>query len=179
MLDTFPQLARQVILVAYCRLDDRDRLAGRSPANVSGWLCQCRQRQRVATHHFQRWWVAGCPTIADRANLLRDMRVYGAVVWRLANAPVLPLDLAAAGADLRASLARYQQHLGHRFDLGPALAAADAFSATATAVLAAAARALLASAPADDGVALTSLPRARNRVVWGLREASRALRPEE
>ena len=31
--------------------------------------------------------------IADRDNLERDIKVYGGVVWRLANAPILPLDL--------------------------------------------------------------------------------------
>lgn len=71
--------------------------------------------------------------IADRDNLGRDITVYGAIVWRLANAPVLPLDLAAAGADLRASLERYAGILGDRFDLGPALAAADELIAAARA----------------------------------------------
>ncbi len=64
--------------------------------------------------------------IADRDNLARDIAVYGTVVWRLANAPILPLDLAAAGADLRASLDGYAGTLGARFDLGAAVAAADA-----------------------------------------------------
>jgi N-acetylated-alpha-linked acidic dipeptidase len=71
--------------------------------------------------------------IADRANLERDIKVYGAVVWRLANAPIVPLDLAAAGADIKASLEKYQQTLGSRFDLGDAIAAADAFIAQANA----------------------------------------------
>ncbi len=63
--------------------------------------------------------------IADRNNLGRDISVYGGVVWRLANTPVLPLDLAAAGADLRDSLGRYAGQTGERFDLGAAMAAAD------------------------------------------------------
>lgn len=70
--------------------------------------------------------------IADRDNLARDSIVYGAVVWRLANAPVLPLDLAAAGADIKANLERYQQTLGGRVDLADAIASADAFIAAAT-----------------------------------------------
>jgi hypothetical protein len=69
--------------------------------------------------------------IADRENLERDIKVYGAVVWRLANAPIVPLDLAAAGADIKASLEKYQRTLGGRFDLGDAIAAADAFIAKA------------------------------------------------
>ena len=71
--------------------------------------------------------------IADRENLARDIKVYGAVVWRLANAPVLPYDLAAAGADITASLAQYQRALGGRASLADAIAAADAFIAAANA----------------------------------------------
>ncbi len=71
--------------------------------------------------------------IADKENLERDIKVYGGVVWRLANAPVLPLDLAAAGADIKESLNHYQQALGDRFDLSEAVAAADALIAAATA----------------------------------------------
>ncbi len=71
--------------------------------------------------------------IADRENLGRDIGVYGALVWRLANAPIIPLDIAAAAADLRGHLARYAAQLGDRFDLGAALAAADALIAAATA----------------------------------------------
>jgi N-acetylated-alpha-linked acidic dipeptidase len=71
--------------------------------------------------------------IADRENLARDITVYGGVVWRLANAPILPLDLAAAGEDIKASLRGYQAALGGRFDLGEALAATDAFIAAASA----------------------------------------------
>ncbi|MDQ6907535.1 MAG: peptidase M28, partial [Chloroflexota bacterium] len=71
--------------------------------------------------------------IADRDNLERDIKVYGGVVWRLANAPVLPLDLAAAGEDIKGSLNHYQQALGDRFDLGEAIAVADAFIVAASA----------------------------------------------
>lgn len=76
--------------------------------------------------------------IADRDNLLRDIRVYGAVVWRLANAPVLPLDLVAAGEAIAAALAGYGESLGESFDLAPAQSAAAAFIATAHAFAASA-----------------------------------------
>jgi N-acetylated-alpha-linked acidic dipeptidase len=46
---------------------------------------------------------------------------------------VLPLDLAAAGADIKESLNHYQQALGDRFDLSEAIAAADAMIAAAAA----------------------------------------------
>jgi N-acetylated-alpha-linked acidic dipeptidase len=71
--------------------------------------------------------------IADRENLERDIKVYGGVVWRLANAPILPLDLAAAGEDIKVTLTGYQEALGGRFDLHEAVAAADAFIAAASA----------------------------------------------
>ena len=169
--------------------------------------------------------------IADRDNLGRDIEVYGAIVWRLANMPVLPLDIAAAGAALRESVAGYASTLGNRFDLAEAVTAADALIAAARTFqqapvadeadstanrahneallragrlltnlsyaqrsffrqdaaldippipdLAAAIRAFsvaaLGSAAAD--VAHVSLLRARNRVIWTLREAARELRP--
>ncbi len=71
--------------------------------------------------------------IADRDNLERDIKVYGGVVWRLANAPVLPFDLAAAGKDIKESLTGYQGTLGERFDLSEATNAANAFIAAASA----------------------------------------------
>jgi len=169
--------------------------------------------------------------IADRDNLGRDIEVYGAIVWRLANMPVLPLDIAAAGTALRESMAGYASTLGNRFDLAEAVAAADTLIAAARTFqqapvadeadstankahneallragrlltnlsyaqrsffrqdaaldippipdLAAATRAFsaaaLGSAAAD--VAHVSLLRARNRVIWTLREAARELRP--
>lgn len=69
--------------------------------------------------------------IADRDNLARDLAVYGAIVWRLANAPILPLDLAAAGTTLRESLVDYAATLGTRYDLGDVLAEAEDLIAAA------------------------------------------------
>ena len=83
--------------------------------------------------------------IADRENLGRDIAVYGTVVWRLANAPILPLDVAAAAADLRASLDRYAVALGTRFDLDDPIAAADTLIATASGLAGG-----TASSPVDD-----------------------------
>lgn len=106
--------------------------------------------------------------IADKENLARDITVYGGVVWRLANAPVLPLDLAAAGADIKESLNHYQQALGDRFDLGEAVAAADALIAAATAFMANA----TASDPAAGKETNTRLLRA-GRELTGLNFAQR------
>jgi N-acetylated-alpha-linked acidic dipeptidase len=47
--------------------------------------------------------------IADFANLVRDARVYAAVVMRLCNAPVHPVDLGAELGDALAALAEYRR----------------------------------------------------------------------
>jgi len=106
--------------------------------------------------------------IADKENLERDIKVYGGVVWRLANAPVLPLDLAAAGADIKESLNHYQQALGDRFDLGEAIAAVAALIAAAEAFTAKA----RASDPAAGQETNTHLLRA-SRELTGLNFAQR------
>ncbi len=69
--------------------------------------------------------------IADRDNLTRDLQVYGAIVWRLANAPVLPFDLVALGTELQGTIAGYAQTVGDRGDLHAASEAASVFLATA------------------------------------------------
>jgi N-acetylated-alpha-linked acidic dipeptidase len=61
--------------------------------------------------------------IADRDNLLRDMRVYAASMLRVLNAPALPFDWRRATADFRKNLERYQQATGDDFSLGPAFEA--------------------------------------------------------
>jgi hypothetical protein len=61
--------------------------------------------------------------IADRDNLLRDMKVYAAAVLGVANATVLPFDWRATTREFAATLARYQAALGDAFDLAPAAAA--------------------------------------------------------
>jgi len=106
--------------------------------------------------------------IADKENLERDIKVYGGVVWRLANAPVLPLDLAAAGADIKESLSHYQQTLGDRFDLGEAIAAVAALIAAAEAFTAK----VRASDPAAGKETNTHLLRA-SRELTGLNFAQR------
>lgn len=66
--------------------------------------------------------------IADRDNLLRDMKVYAAAVLGVANAEILPFDWRATTAEFRRTLESYQTALGDAFDLTPAseaLAALD------------------------------------------------------
>ena len=66
--------------------------------------------------------------IADRDNLLRDMRVYAASLLRVLNAPLHPFDWRETMAEFRATLERYQAAAGDGFDFGPsrdAIAALD------------------------------------------------------
>lgn len=61
--------------------------------------------------------------IADRDNLLRDMRVYAASVLRVLNAPIHPFDWRRTMAEFSQTLHRYQAACGDGFDFGPARAA--------------------------------------------------------
>ncbi|MEO0999500.1 MAG: M28 family peptidase [Pseudomonadota bacterium] len=55
--------------------------------------------------------------IADRDNLLRDIKIYALAVLRNANAEVLPFDWRKAAEEFGATVAGYQQKAGDRFDL--------------------------------------------------------------
>jgi N-acetylated-alpha-linked acidic dipeptidase len=61
--------------------------------------------------------------IADRDNLLRDIKVYAAVVLRSLNAPVHPFDYRAAVDDLRRHVERYAEAASGKFDFAPSLEA--------------------------------------------------------
>ena len=67
--------------------------------------------------------------IADKDNLLRDMRVYAASVLRVLNAPVHPFDWTRTAAEFRQTLDKYQRAAGDQFDFGQARAALDALQA--------------------------------------------------
>jgi hypothetical protein len=62
----------------------------------------------------------------DEANLVRDARVLGQVVWKLLADAVVPLDHAATATSLLAELAPLEAPLAGRFDLAPLVAAATA-----------------------------------------------------
>ena len=68
--------------------------------------------------------------IADRDNLLRDIKVYAAAVLRTLNAPLHPFDYRATVDDLRRHVAHYAEAAGDRFDFAPALAELEALRAT-------------------------------------------------
>jgi N-acetylated-alpha-linked acidic dipeptidase len=63
--------------------------------------------------------------IADKDNLLRDMRVYAASVLRVLNAPVHPFDWTRTAAEFGDTLDRYDRAAGGQFDFAPARAALE------------------------------------------------------
>jgi N-acetylated-alpha-linked acidic dipeptidase len=67
--------------------------------------------------------------IADKDNLLRDMRMYAASVLRTINAPLYPFDWTRTTSDFRATLASYQTATGAQFDFAMAREALDALEA--------------------------------------------------
>jgi len=67
--------------------------------------------------------------IADRENLLRDMRMYAASTLRVLNAPLHPFDWRRTMAEFRATLDRYQRAAGDAFDLAPSRQAVDRLAA--------------------------------------------------
>lgn len=103
--------------------------------------------------------------VADRDNLLRDIKMYAASVLRVANAPVLPYDWTATTQEFRDTLAKYQAAAGSEFDFGPAVAAVDALES--------ALNAFYAQAP-TDGSPDSDAARTFNRVQ---RSLSRILVP--
>lgn len=67
--------------------------------------------------------------VADPGVLLNDTRVYLLAAFRLANAPVHPLDYRPVVADLLRALREYHEAAAGRSDLEPALAEAEALAA--------------------------------------------------
>lgn len=67
--------------------------------------------------------------IADRDNLLRDIKVYALATLRVANAEVLPFDWRSTADEFLRTIAEYQKKAGDRFDLSASKAAAEALKA--------------------------------------------------
>ncbi len=63
--------------------------------------------------------------IADRDNLLRDMKMYAASVFRTLTAPLHPFDWTRTTDEFRKTLADYQNAAGSEFDFGPSNRAVD------------------------------------------------------
>ncbi len=67
--------------------------------------------------------------IADRDNLLRDMKVYLVATYRAANATLHPLDFTALADEIARTLQTYQNATDGEFDLGEPIAEALALRA--------------------------------------------------
>lgn len=67
------------------------------------------------------WWHTEYDTIdkIDPDFLVRDTKIYAAVLWRLMTAPVLPLEFSDAVKDLAGETEKLQKLLGDRFDFSP------------------------------------------------------------
>lgn len=65
--------------------------------------------------------------IADRDNLLRDIRIYLLSTLRVANAELLPFDFVATADEFAATVQRYAAAAGDHADLTPARTATAAF----------------------------------------------------
>ena len=72
------------------------------------------------------WWHTPHDTLdkIDPERLVRDADVFALAVDRLLTEPVLPLDYAAAAADLRQQLQMLAAEAGPSFDLAPVISAA-------------------------------------------------------
>jgi hypothetical protein len=67
--------------------------------------------------------------VADRDNLLRDIKMYAASVLRVANAGALPFDWRQVTSEFRQTLSNYQRATGDQFDFAPANEAVTALDA--------------------------------------------------
>jgi len=70
--------------------------------------------------------------VASQEVLLKDIQVYALAAFRLATAPLLPLDFRALLQEFAGTLARYAAAAGGRFDLAPAQDAVAALDALLT-----------------------------------------------
>lgn len=66
--------------------------------------------------------------VADKENLLRDIKVYAASILRVMNAPIVPFDFRDTAAEFRETLTSYQQAAGNAFDFTPSFKALDALA---------------------------------------------------
>jgi N-acetylated-alpha-linked acidic dipeptidase len=82
------------------------------------------------------WWHTPDDTLdkLDPALLARDAQIYGATLFRLCAEPLLPLNYAAAAAELDDLVAGYAAQCGGRFELSAARAQSQALRAEAAAL---------------------------------------------
>ncbi len=65
------------------------------------------------------WWHTKHDTVdkVDEEFLVRDTKIYLAVIWRLLTSPILPYDFNAAAREMERTVSRLQDDLKERFDL--------------------------------------------------------------
>lgn len=68
--------------------------------------------------------------IADKENLMRDLRVYVATLQRVLNNPIYPFDFRRLAGEFRETLDRYSTAAGEQADFGPAYRALDALDSS-------------------------------------------------
>ena len=88
------------------------------------------QRAQVGGSGLGWWWHTEEDTLdkCDPHILEADTRIYALTALRLCNAERLPYDLPALAAEVQRELRGLQEIAGDTFDLGPALALADALA---------------------------------------------------
>ena len=106
---------------------------------ISGFYMLSSTMPEALRHEKNYYDVSGCGgniawhtendtiEIADRDNLLRDIRIYLLSVLRVANADILPVDFTATADEFLTTITRYQTAAGDHADLGPARAATEEF----------------------------------------------------
>ncbi|WP_372620285.1 M28 family peptidase [Falsiroseomonas sp.] len=88
--------------------------------------------------------------IADKDNLLRDIRIYLLSLLRVANAELLPFDWVATADEFAATVERYGRAAGDHADLSPAREATAAFRGAIARMQADAAAGRLPAARANE-----------------------------
>jgi len=76
--------------------------------------------------------------IADKDNLMRDLRVYTATIQRVLNNPLHPFDFRKLAAELRETATRYRAAAGDDVDFSPVMTALDELDEALAALYAAA-----------------------------------------
>lgn len=142
-----------------------DSFVGVGVPSMFGSISEQPAKHAQARNALGWWWHTPHDLIdkVDEANLVRDARVLGQVVWKLLAEAVVPLDHAATATSLLAELAPLETSLAGRFEVTPLVASATALRDAAAA---------LAGRQAKDEAAAS-------RANAALMRASRALVPAD
>ncbi len=134
------------------------------------------QRWAVGGSGLAWWWHTEADTIdkVDPDVLLLDARIYLLATYRVAAAPVAPLRVAAAVAELQDVTAELARGAGGRFDLSPVATALDRLHAAAVAFdgLAAGVAAGVADSASPDSHRAAIVGRAQRAAVRALVQVS-------